>query len=313
MSARHKRSRRRGTPSTLLSVLLISLLGVVAAVLSYVALTGVSDGEHGGHPVRPGQGSADASLPAEDTPTDSTSTEEAAFVSPKLLAISDDLAMRGEGGSCGMPGTVEFSFDGGEEWTDPVSLTEVGATQILRLLPLGPAQLEVAALDEDCEPHVYRTVDRGSTWTGPLPIEGTWYFDPANPRQVGAPEGPQPLPCEAVELSAADNRAVVTCRDGSLAISVDRGLNWETPETGDVLASAVSGDSFVVAQSGSGTCTGIHVVNIDRSGDAARIECHELGEEPVAIGAESVTVAQSGDTTLLWVGNDLTRLQGGGA
>ncbi|GAB3690281.1 hypothetical protein [Corynebacterium nasicanis] len=302
MSPRHKQSRSGGQRSLLLPVLLIALLGVVAVALSYLAVTGTSAREHGGLPERP------AAIPTSVPEVTPTEAPPAPPLSQDLLALAGDVAMRSDGGSCAEPGSVEISLDGGREWGPEVSPAAAGATQILRLLPLGRTHLEVVALDEDCAPGLYRSVDRGATWTGPLPVEGTWFFNPADPETVGAPEGPQSLPCEGTGMSANGYHAIVTCRDGSPALSVDRGLRWSRPDTGEVLAAATAGDAFILAQAGDGTCRGIRLTTIDHVGTVLASDCHETGAPEGRIA-----LANSGESTLLWVGDELTTLALGGA
>lgn len=278
------------------SVLLIVALTALAAVLSYLALTGTADGEHDGFPV---QDQAPQTEPtAEPTPAAVEEDET------RLLTASGTTALRAEAGSCAEPGTLEISFSGGQEWMPVGSPADAGATEILRLLTVDGPLLEVVALDEDCTPHIYSTNNQGESWAGPLPVDGTWYFHDGNPSEIGAPEGTRSLPCEGTQMAAAGARAAVLCGDGTLTVSGDRGLTWESPEVDGVRAVAVTGTSFVVARDGGDTCDGVRVGALGQPDPG----CYPL-DDP----ATPLAVARSGDTTYIWAGDTVATSTDGGA
>lgn len=300
------------------SVSLIVLLSAVALALSYVALTGAGSGEHPGLPVNPGASASEefdtshSSLPTDAHSEPATDQADGSISQQRMLAMVGSTAMRATRGTCENPGSLEISLDGAQSWNVSDSLAVAGATQILRLLPTDVSLVEVVALDTNCEPQVYGSADLGSTWDGPFPVAGTWYFNPFNPAQVGAPNGPQPLPCKGAELAPAGDRAAVRCLDGSIVETVDLGITWsESPGVTDALAINYSPESFVLAQVGGQGCEGLRLMTL--GGTFPLLDgCFETSLTANELKAADVAIAQSGSSTLLWVGDDLFNSFDGG-
>lgn len=310
MPAPRTQARRPGGVPLGIAVSLIAALSLVSLALSYLALTGIGSGEHPGHPVRLGAIPSEAAVaPSSSTPVIAASeaTEEQTAGAPqqRMLALDAVTFMRATGGTCANPGVVEISVDTGQSWTVSDSLASAGATQILRLLPSDPSPAQVIALDTNCEPQVYQSADLGSTWEGPFPVAGTWYFDPSDPTRVGSPDGPRALPCIGAELAAAEDRAAVRCLDGAVVETVDRGLTWvESPDVTDALAIGAASDSFLVAEAGGQACAGLWLTTLG-SAPAVLDGCFELASAADETEAEGIAIAHSDSSTVLWVGNDL--------
>lgn len=301
-----------------MAVSFIAFLSVGALALSYIALTGVGSDEHPGLPVNPETVVPEESIPftpppSADTPPEPAMDPVASSTAPRLLAMVGSTAMRATSGTCEDPGTVEISVDGAQSWSPSETLPGVGATQVLRLLPTDPSLVQIVALDENCEPKVYRSNNLGTSWEGPLPVLGTWYFDPSIPAQVGAPRGTMPLVCEGAELAAAGDRAAVRCLDGSVITTVDRGITWsETTGVTDVLAISYSPDSYVMVQPGDQTCQGLRLVTLAGDPSTRQDGCFETEPITTSSNPENIAIAQSGMTTLLWVEDDLATSTDGG-
>lgn len=310
MPAPRKRARRPGGVPVGIAVSLIAALSLVSLALSYLALTGIGSGEHPGHPVRPGAVTSEVAVVPSSSPpvtAGSETTEEQIIGAPqqRMLAMDIVTVMRATGGTCANPGVVEISVDTGRSWVASDSLESAGATQILRLLPSDASPAQVIGLDANCEPQVYRSADLGSTWEGPFPVAGSWYFDPSDPTQVWSPDGPRTLPCTGAELAAAGDRAAVRCLDGSVVETFDRGLTWvESPDVTDALAISAASDSFLVAEAGGQGCSGLRLTTL--GGTAAVPDgCFEAASAADDIEAEGIAIAHSDSSTVLWVGNDL--------
>lgn len=313
-----KQARRLRKMPRWMTVSLIVLLSTGAIALSYVAFTDIGSGEHPGLPVKPEPPISEDIV--SSTPFLPTDTQPEPAVNPtgrsapqRMLAMVGGIAMRSTSGTCGSPGTVEVSTDSAQSWNLSDSLAGAGATQILRLLPTNPSLIQLVALDSSCEPQVYRSADLGTSWEGPLPVLGIWYFDSTNPMQVGTPNGPQPLRCEGAELAAAGDRAAVRCLDGSIVTTVDRGITWsESPRVADTLAINYSPDSYVVAQTGNQTCEGLRLTTLGSGPSTSPDGCFDGVLIADGSNPENIAVAQSGTSTLLWVGNKLVTSTDGG-
>lgn len=315
----HKKRRRSKRMPLWMATSLIALLSVGALVLSYIALTGAESDQHPGLPVKSEVAGEEESTPLASPELSGEEPEPVSdpivsSTSYRLLAMVGSTAVRATSGSCEHPGTVEISADGAQSWSASETLSAVGATQILRLLPTDPFLVQVVALDRNCEPQVYQSGDLGASWEGPLPVLGTWYFNPSTPNQVGAPSGILPLDCEGEELAPAGDRAAVRCRDGSVITTDDRGFSWsESGEATDVQAITYSSNSYVVAQLGTQTCEGLRIVTLIEDPLTGRSGCFEASPSVTTNDPTNVALAQSGTTTLLWVGDDLVISTDGGS
>ncbi len=323
MSRSSKKTRSSRGLSRWGAASLVVISAAAAIGLSYLAITDVGSGEHEGFPVtstvpetevdaaadNAATASVDAAPASTPTPANETSVETSApgveeADSHRMLAIVNDTAMRGISGTCQDPGAVEISTDAGQSWGERVSPANVGATQILRVLPTDPSLVQVVALDQDCEPQVYRSVDLGNSWEGPLSVAGTWYFNPATPMQVSTPNGQQPLPCEGAELAARSDSAAIRCTDGSLASTIDGGFTWEeNPAFSEVFAITSSPGSYALAQAGDETCEGVRITGLDSSEAAPLNGCFEADLSAAELTSENIALAQTDTSTLLWVGD----------
>lgn len=314
MSRSPKRTRRARKFPLWGAVALIAILSAAALALSYVALTGVGSNDHPGLPVRSEIPTAEeAAAPPTQAEPEVAEDQTASSTSQRMLAMVGSTAMRAASGTCETPGTTEISVDAGQSWSESASLARAGATQILRVLPTDPSLVQVVALDANCDPQVYRSADLGTTWEGPLSVVGTWYFDPSTPTQVGAPDGARSLPCEGAELAAAGDRAAVRCADGSVVTTIDRGVTWsEAAGVTDALAINYSPDSYVVAQTGVQACEGVRLTTLSSAISPVLDGCFETTLTADASNPENIAIAQSGTSTLLWVGDDVVISTDGG-
>lgn len=299
-------SKKKGLPLWG-SISIIVVLGLVALTLVYVALQQVrkSDENQGFSTLK--------SIESEPTVTEEAAVEETVvtteevtseaeaasasleLVAPKrLIALDGNYAVRSTVGECTVPGSIEFSQDGGSTWNASAAFEQTSATQVLRILPSASATTFVVALNSDCQPQIYSTANDGESWNGPVSAVGTWYLNPANPREAGAPGGTRTLACDAVALSpVTDSNVGVLCSNGSVISTTDGGASWSDPVAPDgVLALAYSKEQILLAQQGGEGCAGISL------GDS----CIEADTSSIA--SVELAFAQSGAYQVAWLGEN---------
>lgn len=324
------RRRSRALPLSV-AVALLAVLALVVAGLSYAAVTGALTGEPEGLPTKPG---APTELPVspEDTEDEAPEPEASASDDPidptepvaepiglavptrVLAAVDEDTLIRATAGTCENPGHVEFSANGGETWAVSETFAETTATQVLRILPTRAEFVQIIALDANCEPQIYRTENLGGTWFQPVSAAGAWFFDPADPVSIGAPDGAARLPCTAVTLAATEDRAAVVCDDGSVTFTEDRAASWSGEAAVEgILAVTYSDTAFTAALGADETCEGVRVVALEDDGVAAPLGCVEAPLTADALNAGDIALAQPGQSVFVWVGDRFAASTDGGA
>lgn len=333
--ARKKRSRSKGLPLGA-SIAIIAVLAVIATVLSYLALQSVNEPDPQGFsttgrnasesvgmatPVEAGEEGVDSPAPVSEPVPETTpeteaaesTTEQIALVSQsRLIALDGSLGVRADVGECTNPGSIEFSTDGGQNWTPSTAFDDTSATQILRILPANGGPTFVVALNEECAPQLYSTANSGSTWNGPLSAVGTWYLDPASPSTLGAPGGAKTIGCEALGLSPVTDRQVaVLCADGSVITTNDGGTTWAEPVAVDgITALSYSRQNLLAVANGDEICSGLQILNLGTNGSMEQLSCVEM--DIGSAGAGDMALAQSGNNLVLWAGdNQLISTDGG--
>ena len=326
-----KKAQRRSLPLGA-SIAVIAVLAAVAVVLTYLAF------ERASRPDPQGFATTNSDTPGPLTsarPTDSVEQEEIPPVSAgeeaqeipetestvkqielvaqsRMVALDGSLGVRAFIGECSRPGSIEFSTDGGQSWNLSTAFEATNATQILRILPVNGGTTFIVALNEECTPQIYSTADNGSTWNGSLSAVGTWYLNPATPSTLGAPGGARTIACEALGLSPVTDRDVgVLCADGSVLTTNDGGTTWaELVAVDGITALAYSRQNLLAVADGDETCSGLQILDLGTNGSTEQLSCVEMDAGPV--GAGDVALAQSGNTLVLWAGdNQLISTDGG--
>lgn len=313
MAKRSKRAtanRRGGMPRPVAIVLLV-VLAVAVAGISYLALkTPVARG--GGIPAS-GPVVSIAPTPTPDaepqsaqsgTPTTQPNPEPtvtaAALVAPdRLLAMVDGTVMaRATIGTCTLPGAMEISRDGGVSWAPTIGLTQAGATQILRVVPTSADLIQVAAMNQDCQPSLYTTEDLGASWAALGSAQGAWYL--VTPRTVGTPTGTAELPCDAVAFAGVEDRAAALCADSTVITTGNQAQSWSTPVAvpGAVALGVAPDNGYFLATANQPGCAGIKTLALRGGALTAPGACLAA---PVAGG--NVAVARAGDLATAWVGD----------
>lgn len=333
--ARKKRSGSKGLPLGA-NIAIIAVLAIIAMVLSYLALQSVNEPDAQGFsttgsnapesvgvttPAEAGEEEVDSPAPVSEPVLETTpeteaaenDTEQIALVSQsRLIALDGSLGVRADVGECTNPGSIEFSTDGGQNWTPSTAFDDTSATQILRILPANGTTTLVVALNEECAPQIYSTANSGRTWNGPLSAVGTWYLDPTSPSTLGAPGGVKTIGCEALGLSPVTDRQVtVLCADGSVITTNDGGTTWSEPVVVDgITALAYSRQNLLAVADGDETCSGLQILNLGTNGSTEQVSCLEM--DTGSAGAGDVAMAQSGNNLVLWAGdNQLISTDGG--
>lgn len=301
--------RQRGWPLWV-SILVIVVLLVGAGTLSIFAIKSVnssdkSEGFSTSKAASVEQLSAEAlsegAEEASDVESDAAGSEVVPLVAPqRQITQYENVAVRAEVGTCTEPGKLEISTNAGETWVSSESFTETSATQVLRLIPVSTSNFFVVALNADCEPRIYGTINQGQTWQEPVSAVGTWYLNPSSPTQLAAPGGSKTIGCEALSISArSDSDVDVLCAGGQFISTVDGGLTWSNPVhiDGALNVGHSNGDRVLMAQQ-PGVCRGIQFsTGMQESDNSICLETELLGQE-----AGQIAATRFGETILAWVG-----------
>lgn len=324
MAKRQRRkSQGRGLPLGA-SIVIIAILAVAAVALSYLAFQNLNDPNPEGFATT-NTATPESSIlaPAEseepDAPPEAPVSEQAPetkaantgeqielVAQSRLIVLDGSLGVRADVGECTNPGSIEFSTDGGQSWTPSSTFDATSATQILRILPANGGTTFVVALNGECEPWIYSTSNNGTTWNGPLSAVGTWYLNPAAPATLGAPGGAKTIACEALGLSPVTDREVgVLCADGSIITTTDGGTTWSDSAPVDgAIALAYSKQNLSAVTNGDGqTCSGMQLLNLGTDGGTEQVSCVEIVDLG-SLAAGDIAAAQSGNTLVLWVGEN---------
>lgn len=265
---------------------------------------------------------ADLAASGEATPADATPAEEpaapvsrAAPTERVLTVASERLAWRAVVGTCGAPGLLEHSSDGGVTWT----AQDVGLAPIARLKATSATSVFAIGGGEDCAPTFRLSTTAGTAWTTTdTELPGSWYLEPAArdalQAQVHGPRGDLVAPCPTgvVDLAALDDaRAGLLCVDGSFQTTDDGGASWSQEGAApDAVAIAPAGGAYVVAAVRE-PCAGLAVLTVANDGtglDAAPTAC-----APVDVAAPGqVAVAAVGSAVWVWAGDLVVVSRDGG-
>jgi len=318
-------------PSTVSPKMLIALLTVFAVLvlgISAVALKGTTNRSGDGFPTA--QGGPKPSPSAVETPTPEPSEPEAPepeptepsavettpapepveLVAPSriLTTVSSKVIVRATVGSCDEATQLEVSQDGGKSWKQSTALENTGSMKALRIIPTRVELIQLVSLNKDCEPQLARTENQGDSWLAPIGATGAWYLDPANPTELGGPDGKLSIGCDAVSLAATADRAAVLCSDSTLITTTDRGVTWSDPVAAEGITSiGLSDDAYVVTLANQGDCTGIQAAEFNGKKLAKPGACLERD-----VKAGDTAVAQSGDNLFAWSGDSLAISPDGG-
>ena len=222
-----------------------------------------------------------------------------------LVNVDATTAWRADVGSCGSPGTLEHSADGGRTWQElPVDLAPVS-----RVRALGPESLVVIGGGAGCEPTYLSSATSGTSWTtNDQYLDGSWYLAPDDPDSVATPVGSVGTPCEAVQLAARDAAgAAVLCADATVALTADGGASW-SELTPDIRARAigVADEGYVVAGVWGPCADALAVSRLTSDGSAAGVPACTA----VPVGeADEIAVSAGGGWTWVWSGDEVAVAQ----
>lgn len=312
-------SRRQSVPFWI-QVSCLVLLGICALALAFIAYVTINSGAHKGLPVIDGStGQSNASestaLGATDVvgtiPLEQHNLEEPIVqnvpISRVLTSVDGLIMVRATTGSCQEPGVVEFSGDSGQSWITSDAFSTTGATKILSIIPENRSLIYMVALDSTCTPQLYSTTNLGGTWTGPLPVDDTWFFDPSNPTFINTPLGAGTLNCPAVAVSTTGTSALALCADGSIESSQNSGITWEiVPGVSNAVAVGPSDSGFAIALSDSATCSGLQLASLSEAMELEETSCLPAEENANFIDEANIALSQTGDSILVWSGTRLT-------
>ena len=328
MAQKVRGPRQPSTVSTKMLVAVLSVFAVLVVGISAAALKGTGSREGEGFPTAEGnpqptqtveeapepEPSADVS--DEVTPDPEPTVEETPTPTPvklvepqRILAtVSDRVLVRATVGSCDEATSLEISQDGGDSWQQSAALANTGSMKALRIIPTRVGLIQLVSLNKNCEPQLVRTETQGDSWLAPIGATGAWYLDPANPTELGGPDGKLSIDCEAVALAATADRAAVLCSDSTLIASTDRGVTWSDPVPADgVTAIGLSDEGYVATFANQGACAGIQAAEFDGTKLAKPGACIER-----EVKAGDTAVAQAGDTVFVWAGSSFAVSPDGG-
>lgn len=322
-----KHRRRHGIPLPV-TIFVLVLLAVAVMALSYMAVKRPTPQEPQGIPTISTRDSAAPTMtpPEADTeqsdPVSPTETPEPqptgeplelAVPTRVLAAVDSQIFIRATGGTCQAPGTLETSQDGGASWKESDSLSESGATQILRVLSTDIDLIQVIAMDDDCRPALFITEDQGSSWQPMGQPTAAWYL--VSPDQIMTPSGVRDLGCQAIAMAAVEDRAAVLCADSTVVTTEDQGDTWADPVAviGAVAISVAPENGYFMAVTGAPNCQGVQTLALRDSVLTQRGAC--LAVDDIATGNITngdVAVARAGDIAAAWVGSTFAVSQTGG-
>ncbi|QEW02159.1 hypothetical protein [Microbacterium lushaniae] len=243
------------------------------------------------------------------TPTPTTPTAPVAVTSyprsdERFLSVGSGGMWRGVAGECGVTAPlIERSTDGGQTWTDVTPLYR-GIGQLVSLDAFAGTEAEaIARMGDACETEALRTFTQGRFWE-PYPevLAASRYPDPAAPASLLTPQGPVETPCADPRSARASGATVALVCEGTAFVLGSDG-QWAPLPATDAAAVAISADAVLVATREDG-CEGLQITRL--SGDVFA-DATSLGCAPVDPAAP-VALASSGDATLVWSGDSLTRL-----
>ena len=296
----------------------IAVLAITTVVLCAFALTQFQ-GEPSSTPT--GTSATAPSPPSSTSPeasgtaSPSTSPPTALLPPTRLLSAFDGARIyRATTGKCPDPAArFELSIDGGLTWQESDIAGRTGSTAALNVTA-GTAvdfvQL-VTLRSGDCAPQYIRSFVGGIDWqVFDSELPATWFFNPSSPTVANSPEGSRALPCTAVSLIAAGQRAAVMCEDSTLHTTTDSGASWSDAIVAlDVAAIGLSPDGYRIAFLNAAGCQGIQVGELTGAEIGALGACLELDASQTDV---AVTTAGDG-TTFVWAADVFAASSDGGA
>ena len=241
-------TRRTASALGLLALLVVDLALVAWAVWpapapSATAATpvGVTGTPTGGSPSPTGSS-------ASPSPSPTAATVVPGPLTSFIVAASGTEAWAATSGSCGKPGTISATSDGGEKWA-----THPAPGTMTRLKPSTASQGFVIGGDDACRLRLWTTADAGGSWSDPGSAARGWARNPLKATEVHTPRDEMVSPCgkaEVYDLSPeGGSRASVLCSGGLLRTTTDNGSTWADVLTrkGAVSLSGRSDGTGVVA------------------------------------------------------------------
>ncbi|MCK6068095.1 MULTISPECIES: hypothetical protein [Microbacterium] len=251
-----------------------------------------------GSPATPEPTATPSATPAPVTGPTYPRTEE------RFLSVGSGGMWRGVAGECGVTDPlIERSTDGGQTWSDVTPLYR-GIGQLISLDAFAGTEAEaIARMGDECETEALRTFTQGRFWE-PYPevLAASRYLDAADSTVLVTPRGPLESPCADPRSVRTSGGTVALVCDGTAHVLGSDG-EWTALPTPDAAAVAIAGDAVIVAARADG-CEGLAITRLSGGGfaDAAAVGC--APGDPAA----PVALATSGDATLVWSGDSLTRL-----
>ena len=219
-----------------------------------------------------------------------------------IVAASGAEAWAATSGSCGKPGTVSTTADGGGKWA-----THPAPGTMTRLKPSTASQGFVIGGDAKCALRLWTSADAGGSWSDAGSAAKGWARNPLKATEVHTPRDEMVSPCgkaAVYDLSPeGSSRASVLCSGGVLRTTSDNGTTWADVVTrkGAVSLSGRSDGTGVMA-----------VVDPDCAGTLVQpYSGTQLGAADCVTKAEPVSartsVSTSGRTVWLLVGDKVWR------
>jgi len=233
-----------------------------------------------------------------------------AAVPNRILSASDEpaLLLRAMSPGCGDGnGLVEVSFDDGANWQEALTTNSAGAS-LKQINANDSSLIRITFADDSCQPQQARSFTGGLNWEPDESGESLWMLDGSSATRAWTPAGEVSLPCEAVSLVGAGQRAIALCNDSGVTVSEDGGSNWAAPVAVPAASAVgVAANGFIVASTAEPGCEGVRTRILTNGSLGEPGGCVESGA-----AAEDVAIAASPSALYLWLGDQLVRSYDGG-
>jgi hypothetical protein len=258
-----------------------------------------------------GQTSAGPGSSADSTP--SVRPVEPAPAERLLLATSSTTAWRATAGDCNTPGKIEWSTDGGANWT---GIVRTGSAPIVILgAEPGGNLFTIGGAGQTCSVRSVAYASDGTVLASSTSPANEWFSTPHDRDEINGPGGTQATPCKGHVVGLAPlnpSRALVICDDGAAMSSRNSGNTWRQQDRiPDTLAVSAGSGRYWLASTSEG-CDGVTVQSVTEKSGALSRGRTRCAKGVDAAGGQVAIDVTGGSTIWLWSGDRVAVSQNGG-